>query len=124
LVANHLAKGRLRGQALPYDGVLPQRLEGAHVERVNAADCDTPEAARACAQRLVEVVRKLRANQWLRRVHQRPRQAANLIGRELRHSRRQRHAARRTQLEGPSPRRATCDPVQLFRVTRGARGIG
>jgi len=35
--------------------------EGAHVERVKASDCDTPEKAMACARRLVQVIDKLRS---------------------------------------------------------------
>jgi hypothetical protein len=36
--------------------------EGAHVERVDAKDCETPEKARECATRLLEVLCKLKAN--------------------------------------------------------------
>jgi hypothetical protein len=36
--------------------------EGAHVERVNAKDCETPEKARECANRLVEILQKLKTN--------------------------------------------------------------
>jgi hypothetical protein len=36
--------------------------EGAHVERVNAKDCETPEKARQCAGRLLEILKKLKAN--------------------------------------------------------------
>ena len=36
--------------------------EGAHVERVNAKDCETPEKAKECAARLLEVLKKLKAN--------------------------------------------------------------
>ena len=33
--------------------------EGAHVERVDARDCDNPAKARECASRLLEVLNKL-----------------------------------------------------------------
>lgn len=36
--------------------------EGAHVERVNASECDTSEKAKTCALRLLEVVRKLKSS--------------------------------------------------------------
>ena len=36
--------------------------EGAHVERVSASDCETLEKARQCAQRLVELLKKLKSN--------------------------------------------------------------
>jgi hypothetical protein len=36
--------------------------EGAHVERVNAKDCATPEKAKECAARLLEILKKLKAN--------------------------------------------------------------
>ena len=36
--------------------------EGAPVERVSASDCDTPEKARHCVQRLVELMKKLKSN--------------------------------------------------------------
>ena len=36
--------------------------EGAHVEHVSASDCDTLEKARHCAQRLVELMKKLKSN--------------------------------------------------------------
>jgi len=35
--------------------------EGAYVERVNARECETLEAARACAQKLIQVIEKLKA---------------------------------------------------------------
>ncbi len=35
--------------------------EGAHVERVRASECNTPELADACAKRLLQVIAKLRA---------------------------------------------------------------
>jgi len=35
--------------------------EGAHVERVNASECDTPEKASACARRLMAILEKLKA---------------------------------------------------------------
>jgi hypothetical protein len=38
------------------------RHEGAHVERVNAKECETPEKARECAGRLMEILKKLKAN--------------------------------------------------------------
>jgi hypothetical protein len=36
--------------------------EEAHVERVNAKDCDTLEKAKACAARILAVIEKLPAN--------------------------------------------------------------
>jgi len=36
--------------------------EGAHIERVNANECDTPEKARQCAARMMAVLAKLKAN--------------------------------------------------------------
>jgi hypothetical protein len=36
--------------------------EGVNIERVNAGDCGTEEKARACAQRLLGVLQKLKAN--------------------------------------------------------------
>jgi hypothetical protein len=36
--------------------------EGAHVERVNTSECDTPQKARECATRLIGVLAKLKAN--------------------------------------------------------------
>jgi len=36
--------------------------EGAHVERVNANECDTPQKATACAQKLLGVLQKLKTN--------------------------------------------------------------
>ncbi len=36
--------------------------EGVHIERVNANDCATEEKARACAQRLLGVLQKLKTN--------------------------------------------------------------
>jgi hypothetical protein len=36
--------------------------EGVHLERVNATECDTLEKATACAQRLLEILEKLRFN--------------------------------------------------------------
>lgn len=34
--------------------------EGVHVERINAAECDSPEKARSCAKRLVEIMAKMK----------------------------------------------------------------
>jgi very-short-patch-repair endonuclease len=36
--------------------------EGAHVERVDAGECNTPEKAIACAHRLVGVLTKLKSH--------------------------------------------------------------
>jgi hypothetical protein len=36
--------------------------EGVHVERVNAADCETPDKAKACAQKILQVIQKMRTN--------------------------------------------------------------
>ena len=36
--------------------------EGVHVERVNASECDSEEKARDCAQRLLDVLKKLKTN--------------------------------------------------------------
>jgi hypothetical protein len=36
--------------------LLPLDHEGAKIERVTAAECDTPEKARVCAQRLIAVI--------------------------------------------------------------------
>jgi len=36
--------------------------EGVNVERVSATDCDSPERARACAQRILQVIAKMREN--------------------------------------------------------------
>jgi hypothetical protein len=36
--------------------------EGAHIERVNAKECDTPEKASECARRMLEVLAKLKAS--------------------------------------------------------------
>jgi hypothetical protein len=36
--------------------------EGAHVERVNAKECDTPSKANECASRMLGVLKKLKAN--------------------------------------------------------------
>lgn len=36
--------------------------EGAHVERVNASECDTPDKATACARRMMEVLKKLKSS--------------------------------------------------------------
>lgn len=36
--------------------------EGAHVERVNASECDTGEKAMSCAKRLITVLLKLKAS--------------------------------------------------------------
>jgi hypothetical protein len=35
--------------------------EGAHVERVNAKECDNQEAANTCAQKLVQIIEKLKS---------------------------------------------------------------
>jgi hypothetical protein len=34
--------------------------EGVHIERVNATECDSPEKARSCAKRLIEIMAKVR----------------------------------------------------------------
>jgi len=36
--------------------------EGAHVERVDAKECDTPEKALVCASRMLDVLRKLKTS--------------------------------------------------------------
>jgi hypothetical protein len=36
--------------------------EGAHLERVKASECNTPESAQACAKRLLQVLAKVKAN--------------------------------------------------------------
>lgn len=36
--------------------------EGVHLERVGAKECETAEAAKVCAARLLEIMKKLRAN--------------------------------------------------------------
>ena len=36
--------------------------EGVHVERVNSADCDTPEKAKQCAAKILGIITKLKAN--------------------------------------------------------------
>jgi hypothetical protein len=36
--------------------------EGAHLERVNATECETPEKAKACATKLLGVIKKLKTN--------------------------------------------------------------
>jgi hypothetical protein len=36
--------------------------EGAHVERVNAKECDTPEKAAECAAKILRVIEKLKTN--------------------------------------------------------------
>lgn len=36
--------------------------EGAHIERVNAKECDSPEKAKECAAKIMGIIRKLKAN--------------------------------------------------------------
>lgn len=36
--------------------------EGAHVERVPASECATPEGAAACARRLIQLINKLKTS--------------------------------------------------------------
>lgn len=36
--------------------------EGAHIERIPASSCETPQAAASCARRLVELIAKLKAS--------------------------------------------------------------
>jgi hypothetical protein len=45
-----------------HDRVTMLLHEGAHVERVNAKDCDTAEKARACAARIMSIMAKLKTN--------------------------------------------------------------
>jgi len=36
--------------------------EGAHIERVGASECDTPELAKNCASKLIAVIEKMKSN--------------------------------------------------------------
>jgi len=36
--------------------------EGAHIERVNAKECETPEKAKICASKIVQLIQKLKNN--------------------------------------------------------------
>ena len=36
--------------------------EGVHVERVNAKECETAEAAKECAKKILAVINKLKTN--------------------------------------------------------------
>jgi hypothetical protein len=45
-----------------HDRVTMLLHEGAHVERVNAKECETPERAKACAAKILAVIEKLKIN--------------------------------------------------------------
>jgi very-short-patch-repair endonuclease len=36
--------------------------EGVHVERVNAKECETPESAKRCAEKILGIITKLKTN--------------------------------------------------------------
>jgi hypothetical protein len=37
-------------------------LEGVHVERVNAKECETAELAKGCAAKILRIIEKLKTN--------------------------------------------------------------
>jgi hypothetical protein len=45
-----------------HDRLTMLQHEGAHIERVNAKECDTPEKAKACATTILNLFAKLRTN--------------------------------------------------------------
>lgn len=45
-----------------HDRLTMLTLEGVHVERINANECDTPELAKGCAAKVLRVIEKLKAN--------------------------------------------------------------